>query len=80
MKKEMRPIIIPSTGRVKEHGGKEARSSLGPGSRFIFEGEWKNPEQDSRKALITVKDLRNYRIRGNIPFLIFILPRSHRYP
>ena len=61
--------VIPSTGRVKNHGGIRTKSSLGTGSRFIFEGERGNPEQDTRKALITVKDLQNLKIEGSIIYI-----------
>ena len=73
MKKEMGLKLIPSTGEVKEHGGKRARSSLGPGGRFIFEGEWENPETDTRKALVTVKDLKSHQIEGKSYYLLLIM-------
>ena len=73
MKKEMGLKLIPSTGEVKKHGGKGARSSLGPGGRFIFEGEWKNPERNTRKALVTVKDLKSHQIEGKLYYLYLIM-------
>ena len=65
--------VISSTGRVKEHGGKFARSALGPGSRFIFEGECENPEQMTRNALVTVKDLQINKIEGTPNDLQFLI-------
>ena len=64
MKIEESPKIIPSTGRVRAHCGKMIKASSGPLSRFFFEGEYDNPEQDTRNALITVKDLVKNRIEG----------------
>ena len=58
--------IIPSTKAGQKHGGKYARSSIGPCSRFILEGEFQNKEQDARNCYLTVKDLENYRIEGCI--------------
>ena len=66
MEREIIPKVIPSIGKIKEHSGKWARSALGPGSRFIFEGECHNPENKTRNALITVKDFINHRIEGSI--------------
>ena len=73
MESTIGPKLIPSKGRVAKHGGKWARSSLGPGGRFIFEGEWWNLETDTRNTLVTVKDLKNLKIEGNFIYIYLLL-------
>ena len=73
MENTIGPKLIPSSGRVAKHGEKWARSSFGPGGRFIFEGEYKNPETDTRKTLVTVKDLKNLKIEGDFIYIYLLL-------
>ena len=74
MSKGKEPKVIPSTGKGMCHGGIGTRGSVGPYNRVIFEGEYETPGQNTRKALVTVKDLQNGKIQGiGISVYIIIL-------
>ena len=57
-------ISIKSSGQHITHGGILTRAVVSPDGRFLVEGELNNPEPNKRKAMITIKDLKNSRIHG----------------
>ena len=57
--------VIPSGDRVIQFGWVQCRAAVSLCGKFLFEGEYGNPEKEKRKALLTVKNRVNGRIIGN---------------
>ena len=57
-------LSINSNSLHRRHGGILTTAVWTPDGRFFIEGEWGNPEQNKRKACITVKDLNTGQIHG----------------
>ena len=58
--------VIASGEKVGRFGHMYSRAAVGLSGRFLFEGEYRNPETGKRKALLTLKDRVTGRITGKL--------------
>ena len=62
--------VIASKGRVEKFGYVDSRAAVSLCGKILFEGEYKNPESGTRKAMITLKDRASGNTIGNINYII----------
>ena len=74
--------VIASKGRVEKFGEMDSRAAVSLCGKFLFEGEYENPESSKRKALITMKDRVSGTITGKIDsrLLYYCLMRIYCLP